>query len=102
MAWFVEIPNETKVSIGILILVVVNLAINFALAYVPWLGGLLQKYKEEIATALTALVVNALQNVLPDAYPELSVLAVQFAVALLLVLVAKVVLARNGVRAFMK
>jgi hypothetical protein len=100
--WFVELPSETQVAIGVAIMVLVNILASFVVAYVPWLDGFIGKYKEEWAIALSGIVVVWLQNVLPEAYPDLSVLAVQFVVGVVLALLAKYGLAKAKVKAFIR
>lgn len=96
---FVQLPDETKVAISGLILAVVNLLFMYAVSVVPWLK-FFEQYKEEWAMAISAALILWLENVLPEAYPDAAILAVQLLVALGLIIVGKYLLKRNGVRGF--
>jgi hypothetical protein len=101
MAWFVELPSNTQLAIGGIVLAAFNLLIQYVLAYVPWLAEFVGKYKGEWASALTVALLSWLQNVLPGGeYADVSVLGVQLVVAIVLVVLAKYGLRRAGVRAF--
>jgi len=102
MSWFVELPSDTQIAIGVAIMALVNILTSLVVAYVPWLDGFIGKYKEEWAIALSGAVVAWLQNILPEAYPELSVLAVQFVAGVILALLAKYGLAKLKVKAFIR
>lgn len=101
MNWFVELPNDTKVAIGSIVLTVLSLAVAYISSVVPWLGEFLKKYKEEWALAVTAALIQWLQNLLPGgAYTDISTLSVQLVVAIVLVLLAKLALAKLKVKGF--
>lgn len=96
MNWFVELPSDTQLAIVGLVVILVDLAVTAAIAYVPWLA-FLEKYKEEWGLALGALAVEAVQNWLPGAYPEASILAVQLVLAVIAIVMAtKKFLAARG------
>lgn len=93
---FVELPANVQLAVVGLVVVLVNLAVTAAIAYVPWLA-FLEQYKEEWGLALGALAVTSIQNWLPTQYPEASVLAVQLVLAILaIVMGAKKFLAKRG------
>ena len=96
MNWFVELPSNTQIAIGTIVLVLVNLALSALAAYVPWLAEFLGRYKEEWAAGITLWLITLIQNVLPEAYPDLSILGVQFVVALVLAMLVKYGLRKSG------
>jgi hypothetical protein len=82
LAYFVALPDETKAVLAALVLGLVNTAVQLAIAYVPWLS-FLEKYKEDWAGAVTVALITWLQNVLPSAYPDVAVLAVNLVLSIL-------------------
>ena len=93
---FVELPVETQLLIVGFAVALVNLAVTAAIAYIPWLA-FLEPYKEEWGLALGAAAVTTIQNWLPGAYPEASILAVQLVLAIIaIVMAAKKFLAKRG------
>ena len=96
MNWFVELPTGVQVQIGILATALLNIALSVVITYVPWLGDFLGRYKDEWAAAITLWMVTLIQNALPEAYPDVSVLGVQFLVALALAMLAKYALRKKG------
>lgn len=97
LAYFVELPQEAQLAIVGLAVVLVDLAVTAAIAYVPWLA-FLEAYKEEWGLALGALAIQLLQNALPGGeYAAISILAVQLVLAILAVVMgAKKFLAKRG------
>jgi hypothetical protein len=96
MNWFVELPPETQAQIGVVAMIVLNLAFSLVVQYVPWLGDFINRYKEEWAAGITLWLVTLIQNMLPEAYPNVSILGVQFVVALILAMLAKYWLRKAG------
>lgn len=82
MAWFVDLPVEQEIAITALVVSLVSLGITALIAYVPWLS-FLEAYKEEWGLTAAAIVIVALENWLPSAYPEVSILAVALVLAIL-------------------
>ena len=100
MQQFVQLPEETKLAIVGIVLAVVNLAVQYVSLYVPWIGQFLDKYKAEWAVAISVALLGWLENALPDAYPDVSVIFVQLVVAVILTVLGKITLAKTGVRRF--
>src|SRR5215207_2495919 len=93
---FVELPSEVQLAVIGLAVVLVDLAVTFAISYVPWLA-FLEPYKQEWGLLLGAAAVTVIQNFLPTSYPEASVLAVQLVLAIIAIVVgAKKFLAKRG------
>ena len=80
---FVALPEATQISITFLVVGLVGIAFNYIGGLLPWSAPFLAKYKEEISLSLAAAVVGLVQNALPGAYPEISVLFVQLLLAAL-------------------
>lgn len=98
----VELPLETQTAVIALVIALVGVLIRGIANYVPWLGGLLEKYKEEYGTTLGVILVNALQAWLPGGeWASVSVLGVELVVAVIVVLLAKAGLRKMGVRGLM-
>lgn len=96
---FVELPSNVQASVVALVVALVSVAIRYISLYVPWLGGFLEKYKEEWGTAVGIMLVNVLQQYLPGGeWAGAMTLLVQLVVAVLTVLLAKLVLVKAGVR----
>ncbi len=97
----IALPEYVQVSVVALVVALVGVAIRFVAMYVPWLGEFLNKYKEEWGTALGILLVNVLQQYLPGGeWAGSMILLVQLVVAVAAVLLAKLGLAKAGVRGF--
>jgi hypothetical protein len=79
---FVELPDSVKVQITGLVVLVFSWAFAWLIAKLPFLA-FLEEYKEPLALAIAAELIVALQNALPSAYPEISLLAVQLILAVL-------------------
>lgn len=97
VAYFVELPQSVQLAVIGLVVVLVDLAVTAAIAYLPWLA-FLEPYKEEWGLALGALAVQFLQNALPGGeYTAISILAVQLVLAILAVVMGvKKFLAKRG------
>lgn len=96
---FVELPDGTRATLTALVVAVVGFAIAKAVTYVPFLAFLLP-FREPLGYALSAALIEALQNVLPTAYPEISILAVQLILAIIAALKLFEVLKLRGARFF--
>jgi hypothetical protein len=82
VAGFVELPDPVRVQITGLVVLAVSWAFAWLIAKVPFLK-FLEGYKEPLALALAAELIVVLQNALPSAFPEISLLAVQLVLAVL-------------------
>jgi hypothetical protein len=81
---FVDLPNDVELGIVGIVVALVAFISQLALAYVPWLGGILNEYKEEIAMVLATAFITWFESAVPT---ELGDVAIQ-AVKLLLVIFA--------------
>ena len=101
MTWFVELPQPTIAAIAGIVLALMGLLVKWVSAYVPWLGEFLKQFEGSWGAALTTAIVVWLQNVLPGGdLSNISVLAVQLIVALVVYGLGKVGLARAKVAGF--
>lgn len=79
---FVALPDPVKAGIAAVVLYVVSVAIANAILLVPFLA-FLEAFKIPLASGLAAALIGWIEKVLPDAYPEASILAVQLLLAIL-------------------
>lgn len=96
---FVELPDETKGTVTVLVVAVVGLAITKLITLVPFLA-FLKDFEAPLGMALSSALIEALQNMLPSAYPEVSILAVQLILAILAALKLFEILKARGARFF--
>lgn len=82
---FVELPSDVQLAVVGVVVVLVGLAVEFAISYVPWLA-FLRNYAQEWGLLLGAVVLEAVQNWLPSEYPEASILAVQLVLAIIAII----------------
>ena len=97
---FVALPDATQAGISFVVVALVGLLFNYIGGLLPFTSPFLAKYKEEISLACSAFVVGWIQNILPAAYPEISVLVVQLILAALASAGLFKVLGKAGVRGF--
>lgn len=96
---FVALPDSTKVAITALVVAAVGFAIAKLIALAPFLK-FLEDFRQPLGLALSAALIEALQNVLPSAYPEVSILAVELILAIIAALKVFDILKTRGVRFF--
>lgn len=94
-----ELPDGIKGQITALVVAVVSFAIVKLVTLWPFLA-FLKEFSAPLALALSAALIEALQNVLPSAYPDVSILAVQLLLAVLAALKLFDILKTRGVRPF--
>lgn len=97
---FVQLPDATRISITALVVAVLGLVFAKIGQLFPWSVPFLTKYKEEISLALAAATVGVIENVLPGAYPEPSILFVQLVLSVLAAIGLFKVFAKSGVKGF--
>jgi hypothetical protein len=101
--FFVDLPGSVELGITAAIVALVFAVVKFVAARIPWLGGFLAQYANEVALAVSAAFILWLENALPSAYPDIAVLALQLILAVLAAIgVIEKFLARRGVKGFMK
>lgn len=81
--FFVDLPPSVELSVTAVVTAAFYLLVRFVVAQLPWLGGFFEKYAAEWALALSVAFIGWLENFLPSAYPDISVLAVQLVLAIL-------------------
>ena len=81
--FFVDLPASVELSITAAVTAAFYLLARFIVAQLPWLGGFFERYAAEWALGLSVAFIGVLENFLPEAYPEISVLAVQLVLAIL-------------------
>ena len=98
--YFVDLPAGVENAITVLILAIVWFIVNFIIARVPFLS-FIGNYANELGLLAAVYVIGQLENILPSAYPEIAILAVQLVVAVLTVIFGlNKFLALRGVRGF--
>lgn len=97
MEGFVALPDEVKIGITSVVLFVVSFALAKLIALVPFLA-FLNAYREPLAFAIAAALIEALQNVIPDAFAAVAILAAQLLLAILAAFGVGAVMKRQGYR----
>jgi hypothetical protein len=97
---FVPLPDASRLAITALVVAVVGLAFAKIGELIPWAVPFLSKYKEEISLALAAALIGVIENALPSAYPEISLLVVELVLAVLAAIGLFKVLGKAGVKGF--
>ena len=94
---FVELPADQQARIAALVLVVVSWAIAKLIALIPFLS-FLEQFREPLALALAAELINLIQNGIPDAFGGIAVAAVQLLLELAALVIVFVKLRERGVK----
>lgn len=81
-ASFVPLPDAERTAFTALVVALVAWVFALIGNYVPWSVPFLEKYKMEISLALSGALIGWIENLLPSAYPEISVLVVQLILAI--------------------
>jgi len=97
---FVQLPDATRVAITALVVAVLGLLFAKIGSLFPWSVPFITKYKEEISLALAAASVGVIENALPSAYPEPSILFVNLVLSVLAAIGLFKVFAKSGVKGF--
>jgi len=100
VAQFVQLPDATRLGITAVVIAVVGLAFAWIGGQLPWTVPFLAKYKEEISLTLAAALIGLIENALPSAYPEISILVVELVLAVLAAVGLFKILAKAGVKGF--
>ena len=97
---FVQLPDAQRLAITALVVAVLGYVFAKVGELFPWSTPFIEKYKMEISLALAAAVVGFVENALPSAYPEISLLVVQLILAALAAFGLFKVFAKAGVQGF--
>jgi hypothetical protein len=100
VAQFVQLPDATQLGITTIVIAVVGLAFVWIGGKFPWTVPFLTKYKEEISLTLAAGLIGVIENALPSAYPEISILVVELVLAVLAAVGLFKVLGKAGIKGF--
>ena len=100
VAQFMQLPDATRLGITAVVIAVVGLAFAWIGGKLPWTVPFLSKYKEEISLTLAAALIGLIENALPSAYPEISILVVELVLAVLTAVGLFKILAKAGVKGF--
>lgn len=100
VAQFVQLPDTERLAITTLVVAVVGFVFAKIAERLPWTGPILEKYKVEISLALAGVVIGVIENALPSAYPEISILVVQLVLAVLASIGLFRLLGKAGVKSF--
>ena len=95
---FVELPGPVQLQVTGLVVALVAFCFAKLVEYLPWLA-FLEEFRQPIALAVAAELLVALQNALPSAYPEISILVVQLVLAVMAAVKFLDLLKQRGVRA---
>lgn len=95
VASFVALPDSIKAGIAAVVLYIVTAVLTNIILLVPFLA-FLEAFKIPLAAALGMQIIAWLEKILPDAYPQTSILAVQLALAILAAFGVGVTLAAQG------
>lgn len=96
---FVQLPDPVRYQITALVVAAVGFVVAKLVLMLPFLR-FLEEFRDPIALGLAVELIALLENALPSAYPEVSLLAVQLVLAVLAALRAGELLRRRGVRFF--
>lgn len=83
VAQFVQLPDTERLAITAFVVAVVGFAFTKIAERLPWTAPLFEKYKMEISMVLSGVLIGFIENALPSAYPEISILFVQLVLAVL-------------------
>ena len=100
---FIELPSPLQLAIVSAITFLVGFVFAKIAEAVPWLGGFLGEYADEVAMALSGAVVSAVQNWLnavPAGYEGIVAAVLQVIVAALSALGLFRLFGKAGVRGF--
>lgn len=97
---FVPLPDTERLAVTALVVVALGFVFTKIVERLPWTAPFVDKYKEEISLAVAAAVVGFIENALPSAYPEISILVVQLVLAVLAGAGLFSVLGKSGVKGF--
>ena len=98
VAQFVQLPDVTRLGITAVAVAVVGLAFAWIGGKLPWTIPFLSKYKEEISLTLSAALIGWIENALPSAYPDISILFVQLVLAVFATIGLFKVLGKAGIK----
>ena len=98
VAGFVELPSDLQLQVTGLVVALVAFCFAKLIEYIPVLA-FLEEFREPFSLALATQLLAALQNALPSAYPEISILVVQLILAVLAAVKFLDLLKKRGVRA---
>jgi len=79
---FVELPADAQVAITALVTAVIAFALEWLIKSVPWLA-FLKAYAAEWGLALSAVLLDVIQNALPTGYEDVAIKGVLFVLALI-------------------
>jgi hypothetical protein len=98
-AGFVELPEDVRIGIGSVVLVVASWLIARLVLLLPFLR-FLEDFRVPLAAAIATQLIDVIQNAVPDAYGEVAVLALKLVLAVLALFLTFDRLRLRGVRAF--
>lgn len=96
---FVELPEDVRVGLGAVVLALVSWVLVRVVTLFPWLK-FLEEYRLPVAAGLAAVLVDFLQNAVPDAYGRVAILALQLILAVLALFITFERLRQKGNRLF--
>jgi hypothetical protein len=76
---FVALPEPTKLGI----ILAITAALGYLFSLIPVIGQFLQGYAGQIAVVLGGVLISYVEQITPDAYANVAVLALQLVLAVL-------------------
>ena len=96
---FVQLPDGVRVGITAVIVWLVSWVFAQLILLVPFLK-FLEEFKEPLALAIAAALIGWIENIVPDAYGGVAVLAIQLLLAILALFGVGQVFKKRGARFF--
>lgn len=100
VASFVQLPDTERLAITALVVAIVGFVFTKIAERLPWAAPFFEKYKMEISMTLAGGVVGVIENALPSAYSEISILVVQLVLVVLASIGLFRILGKSGVKGF--
>lgn len=95
VAYFVALPDVVKAGLTAVVLYLVSVLFANLILLLPFLA-FLEQFREPLAQSLAIAFIAWLQNILPDAYPQVAVLAIELLLAVLAIFGIGATLAAMG------
>jgi hypothetical protein len=96
---FVALPDGVRLGITAVVVWVVSFFLAKLIALVPFLS-FLEEFREPLALAIAAALIGWIENIVPDAYGAIAVIAIQLILAILAFFGVGNVLKKRGVKGF--
>lgn len=98
-AQFVQFPDSVQIGITAVVIWVIAFFFAKLIALVPFLS-FLEEFREPVSLAVAAALIGWLQNIVPDAYGQVAITAIQLILAILAAFGVGNALKARGVKGF--